>query len=117
MKSGTGFRRKMLPGSPGYRDRRKTVSSRGRKLVLAEADEREMPERRHRLALDQPEALGALHPARQPAPGKFRPPSELARDRCKTLLEEPAKPGLGPDMVDQDDLAAGLEHARELVER
>src|SRR5712672_907249 len=117
MKSGTRFAGKRFLGRRGYRDGPKTVSSRGGELVLAEADEREMPERRHRLTLDQPKPLGALHPGGEPPPGKFRPPSELARDRGKALLEDAAQSGLGPDMVDQDDLAAGLEHAREFVER
>src|SRR6185312_2321216 len=85
-------------------------------LRLAEADQREMPQRRHRPALDQADAI-AFGPAGEPRPGKLRAPAEAARDRREALLEGPAKPALGAQMIDQDDLAAGLQHADELVER
>ena len=42
--------------------------------VLAEADQREMAERWHRSAFDQPHAV-ALRPLREPLPGKLRAPS------------------------------------------
>ena len=58
----------------------------------------------------------ALRPVGEPLVGKFRPPAEPARDRRETLLEQPARAAFRADVVDQDDLAAGPDHAREFVE-
>src|SRR5207342_2673517 len=58
-----------------------------------------------------------LGPSCQPPPTEFRPPAQPARHWRKALLEQTAWPGLGAKMVDQDDLAAGLGDARELVQR
>src|SRR6516162_7790777 len=55
--------------------------------------------------------------SRPPLPAEFRPPAESPRDRGKALLEDAARSGLGAEMVDEDDLAARLGHARKLVER
>src|SRR5690242_5941117 len=76
-----------------------------------------MTERGHRAALDQPYAVGARGPALEPRPGELRAPAELARRRIEPLLESTAQPGFGADAAHQDDLAAGPEHPRELVER
>src|SRR3954469_16963968 len=82
-----------------------------------EPDQREMPERWHRAAFEHVHAAVLLGPSRDPSPAEFRPPAESARHRRKALLEQAAWPGLGAEMVDQDDLAAGLGDARELVQR
>src|SRR5215469_8126022 len=82
-----------------------------------EADQREMSERRHRAAFEQAHATVTLGPSRQTLPAEFRPPAESPRYRGKALLEDAARPGLGAEMVDEDDLAARLGHARKLVER
>ena len=72
-----------------------------------EADQREMPERRHRAALDHAHAaVAASAQSRQPRPAEFRPPAEPARQRREPLLERAAQPALGADVIDQDDLAA-----------
>src|SRR5580658_6741045 len=76
-----------------------------------------MPERRHRAALDDLHAAMARGPLRQAFPAEFRPPAEPARQRREAMLEYRAQAGLGAEMVDQDDLTAGFEHADELVER
>src|SRR5271165_5084543 len=88
-----------------------------RRALLAEADQREMPERRHRAALDEVHAGGLIGPPRVALEGKFGAPAELARGRLKPMLERTAQTGLGPDTADQHNLAARLEHAGKLVER
>src|ERR1700730_2830397 len=94
-------------------------SARRRQIAAqpAEADQRKMPERRHRAALDDLDAAVARGPLRQALPAEFRPPAEPARQRREALLEDGARAGLGAKVVDQNDLAAGPEHADELVER
>src|SRR3954465_10254017 len=82
-----------------------------------EPDQREMPERWHRAAFEHVHSAVLLGPPCQPSPAEFRAPAEAARHRRKALLEQAAWPGLGAEMVDQDDLAAGLGDARELVQR
>src|SRR5215468_7266059 len=79
--------------------------------VLAETDQREMSERWHRPPLDQRNTGRALGPLGEPPPRKFRTPAEPPRDRREPLLERAAQSLLRADMIDQDDLAAGLEHA------
>src|SRR5712671_1797671 len=97
-------------GEPGLRRRH------GGRVHLAEADEREMPQRRDGAALDQPNALLALGPAHVALPGEFRPPAELAGGRCEPALDAAPKPRFGADAAENDDLAAGLDHAREIAE-
>src|SRR5262249_15353083 len=80
-----------------------------------EANQRKMSERRHRPAFDEPHAAMALGPLRQPLPAEFRPPAEPSCHRRKALLEHAARPGLGAEMVDQDNLATGLSDAGNLV--
>ena len=74
-----------------------------------------MPQRRHRPALDQLNIARAFGPVRDAREWKFRPPAEPARHRRKAMLEPAPRPALGADMIDQNDLAARLRHARELV--
>src|SRR5262245_60180008 len=85
--------------------------------ALAEADQREMPERRHGAALDQVNAVGAPRPFGVTRPGELGAPAELARRRREPMLQRAPQAGFRADAADQDDLAAGLEHASELVER
>src|SRR6185312_12329201 len=84
---------------------------------LAEADQREVAERRHRTSLDQAHVIGrGLGPAGKPPPGKLRPPAEPIGDRLEQMLQHPPRPSVRAHAVEDDDLAARLEHARELVE-
>ena len=55
------------------------------------ADQREVPHRRHRTALDQRDAAVLGGPVDEARPRKFRPPAEPARDRRKRELEELAR--------------------------
>src|SRR5260221_5832188 len=104
------FRGQPLPGRSGS-----GCVNRLQNSALAEADQREMPHRRHRPALDHLET-GAARPIRQPCPGKLRTPAEPSRQRREALLENAAKAVLRAEMIDQDDFAAGVEHAGEIVE-
>ena len=72
-----------------------------------------MPERGDVAALDETDAAVAVGPARKPRPGKFRPPAEPARKRRERMLERPAQPGLGADMVDENDLAVKVRREME----
>src|SRR5262249_2538917 len=80
-----------------------------------EPDQRELPEGRHRAAFDEAHAAVTFGPARQPIPAEFRPPAEPPRERGEALLEGASHAGLGAEMIDQDDLAAGPRDAREFV--
>src|SRR5262249_27283209 len=108
------------------RSRRPTTGSSARRLRPAppvrarqplETDQREMSERRHAAAREQPHPAVALSPSRPPLPAESRPPAQPTRDRRKALLEHAPRPRLGAEMVDQNDFAARLGHARKLVER
>src|SRR3954454_9536986 len=88
------------------------VSSRARLRTFAIADQGKMPERRHRPALDEADSGRARLPGRQPLPWKLRPPAEPPRDRREGLLAELAQAAFGPDVVHQNDLAAGFQHPR-----
>ena len=76
-----------------------------------------MAERRHWPVLQYAYAAVTLRPIGQTAEAEFRPPAQPARDWRKADLERAARTGFGADVIDQDDLAAGPDHARELVER
>ncbi len=84
---------------------------------LAEADQREVAERRHRRAFDQFHAQGPLHPVRITRPCELAAPAEAVDDRRQQMFDHLAKSAVGADPAQQDDLAAGLEHPDELVER
>src|SRR5262245_10609136 len=111
----------MACGIDYLRSRRPTTQSSAPRLRPAppvrahrqplETDQREMSERRHRAAFEQPHAAMALGPSRQPLPAEFRPPAQPPRDRRKALLEHAPRPRLGAEMVDQNDLATRLGHA------
>src|SRR3954451_155554 len=75
-----------------------------------------MPERRHGAALDKADSGRARLPGRQPLPWKLRPPAEPPRERCEGLLAELAQAAFGADVVHQNDLTAGFQHPRELIE-
>ena len=67
---------------------------------LAEADDREVPERRHRPTLDQADIVRRrLHPAGEALPREIGLPAELARHRLEPALEGEARAGLGTDAV------------------
>src|SRR5262245_32488851 len=84
--------------------------------MFAEADEREVAQRRYRAPLDQIDALGPCDPIRVPMPRKLSAPAESACHRRDQVFDGAARACFGPDAAEQDDLAARLEHARELVE-
>src|SRR5262245_47105686 len=84
--------------------------------MFAEADEREVAQRRHRAPLDQIDALRLCGPIRVPLPWKLGAPAESACHRRDQMFDGTAWSCFGPDPAEQDDLAARLEHARELVE-
>src|SRR5271170_2699547 len=62
-----------------------------RAALLAEADQREVSERRHGAPLDQRHALGARRPGGVTRKGEFGTPAELARRRLEPMLERPAQ--------------------------
>ena len=66
-----------------------------------------MAERRHRPALDHMHAGRALGPGAQAFERKLRPPAQPARHRREPFLEGAPQAGLGADVIDQDDFAAG----------
>ena len=85
---------------------------------LAEADQREMAERRHQAALDQFHAVRAGQPLRIARPGKFGgAEAERTHHRLQPLLDEAAHAGIGADAGQDDQLAARPQHAGEFVER
>src|SRR6185437_15023192 len=84
---------------------------------LAIPDQREMPHRRHRTPLGQADAAMAGRPVDQPRPRKFRPPAEPPRQWRERQFEQPARAAFGADVIDQDQLAAGLQHANKIIER
>ena len=76
-----------------------------------------MPHRRHRPALGQGDAAMFGGPVGQPLPGKFRPPAQPPRQRRECQFEDAARAAFGADVIDQDEFAAGLQHADEIIER
>src|SRR5438093_2238536 len=86
-------------------------------VVLAEANEREVPERRHRAPLDQTDLRCRLRPAQIACPGELGAPAEPASRRREPTLERAAQARFRADAAHQNDLAAGPEDAGELVER
>ena len=84
---------------------------------FAVADQREMPHRRHRPALGQGDAAMFGGPVGQPRPRKFRPPAEPPRQRRERQFEDAARAAFGADVIDQDEFAAGFQHADEIIQR
>src|SRR5262252_993786 len=60
---------------------------------------------------------GAPRPGVEPCIRELHSPAEMADQGGKTALINPSEPGFGAEVIDQDDLAAGLDDAGELVER
>ena len=84
---------------------------------LAEADQREMAERRHRPALDEVGRRRAPAQRSKRSQGNLdRQPSRCAIgwNMCSSALREPP---VGADAVDDHQLSARPQHAQELVER
>src|SRR5712671_5197655 len=76
-----------------------------------------MTEGRHRPPFDQAHVVAPFGPMRESAPRKFTPPAEAPNDRLQHLLDHASRTPLGADSADDDDLAAGPEKTRKLVER
>src|SRR5215510_7816130 len=58
---------------------------------LAEANEREVPERRHRASLDHVDLRRRLRPAQIACPGELGAPTEPPRRRRKPMFERAAQ--------------------------
>src|SRR3979490_360686 len=86
-------------------------------LGLSISYQREMPHRRHWAALGQADAAVFCGPIGQTRPWKFRPPAQPSRQRREPQFEDAARAALGADVIDQDELAAGFQHADEIVQR
>ena len=82
-----------------------------------EPDQREMPERRHRRGARSRARRRAARPIAPAAPSGIPAASRAGAPSAQSPARTAARPGLGAEMIDQDDLAAGLGDARELVER
>src|ERR1700726_952716 len=82
-----------------------------RRSGLPVADQRKMPHRRHRAALGEADAAVFGGPIDQPRPRKFRTPTQPARQRRKRQFKRATRAALGADMVDQNEFAAGFQHA------
>ena len=76
-----------------------------------------MSQQRERAALDKTNPAVPLRPEREPCPVELRPPAQPPRKRCEPLIDGPPQPCLRAHVVDENDLAARLGHARELIER
>src|SRR5262245_4442659 len=76
-----------------------------------------MPHRRHRPPFGEAYSAMFLRPVVKPRPWKFRSPSKASRERRKGELEGAARTALRADMIDEDELTAGLQHTDEIVER
>src|SRR5262245_41980413 len=94
-----------------------SLAATARPLKLCKSNEGEMPERRQGSALHQRNAVGCHGPLRVALPAEVRAPAELARGRRKPPFERTAQSGFRADTADQHDLATGLEHPREFVQR
>src|SRR6185295_941927 len=98
----------------GYKEPRKSVSSKLAEACVAY--EREMPHRRHRHTLYKPHAAMARGPICEARPRELWPPTKPARNGCETLFENLARAAIRADVIDHDNLAAGFYHACEFVE-
>lgn len=76
-----------------------------------------MAHRRHGAALGQRDAAVSGGPVDEAGPREFRAPAQAAGKRRERELGEFAKTLFRADVVDEDQLAAGLQDAHELVER
>jgi hypothetical protein len=71
---------------------------------------------RERGLLDDMDALPALGPAGVARPGELESPAEPPCDRSEPLLDEPAQTLIRANAAHENDFAARLKHAGELVE-
>src|SRR4051794_32550617 len=107
-----------LRRSPQQRQKAAAPSGGGSALQLAEADEREVSERRDQPALEQLEALRAREPAQIARPAELGgAEAEPAHHRLQRLLDDAAQAVIGADARQDDQFAARTQHADELVER
>src|ERR1700722_7739275 len=74
-------------------------------LFFGEANEREMPERRHRAAFEQVNIPCPGRPTLVALEGEVRSPAELTRRRREPMLQRPAKTCLSTDTADQHDFS------------
>src|SRR5262249_15353608 len=81
------------------------------------SNKRKMPERRHCPPLDQFNAAVARRPFGKPLPAEFRPPAKPARHGSERFFEHRPQPGLGTEMVHQNDFAAGPDDAGKFIKR
>src|SRR5690349_7378485 len=88
-------------GPSGYRALVVTAVAGGARAGLEEADKREMAERRHCAALDQPDTSRLRGPARVALKREFAAPAELACRRLEPFLESAPQPGFGSDAAHQ----------------
>src|SRR5215471_4890119 len=84
--------------------------------AFAEADQREMPERWHRPALDEVGRGRVLGPVFEALPLEFGAPAQALCKRLKQHLEGAAGPFLGTYAIDDDEFAAWPQHPQELIE-
>ena len=75
-----------------------------------------MSHRGHRPPLDQLNPAVARSPVDEPGPRKLGPPAETPRDGRERQLENFTRAAFRADMVHQNQFAAGLQHAHEIVE-
>src|SRR5688572_15130035 len=93
------------------------LHSRAVAAFAAKADQRKMPKRRHRAMFNQPHPTMPLRPLRKASETEFRPPAKPPCQRGEALLEGATRAFFRADMVHEDDLAAGPQHAGEFIER
>src|SRR5262245_52064428 len=105
-----------VPGPYSSR-RADTSAGKPRGVELAEADEREVPERRHRTALDEIGRWRPAGPALEARPREFRPPAEPLSDGLEHVLERLARAERSAHTVDDHQLPTRPQYAQELVER
>src|SRR5262245_56345003 len=88
-----------------------TVLGKSRSAELAEADEREVAERRDWAALDEVGRRRVAGPAFEARPRELRPPAEPLRDGLEHVLERFARAARGAHAVDDHQLPARPQHA------
>src|SRR5262249_9543038 len=76
-----------------------------------------MPQWRHWPVLDQPHSAMTLSPVGQPPKPEFRTPAEFPGYRRETNFKRSPRLALRADMIEENDLAAGPDHAHEFIER
>src|SRR5262245_16290275 len=75
-----------------------------------------MSERRNGPPLQQPHTLCALNPMGESLPRKLGTPPQPLGQRREQVLESAPRPLIGADAIDQDDLAARLQHAGKFIQ-